>query len=126
MYATEATWKLLGFQTVDRNPAVTKIHARFEGEQYVFCFQLPQHKLNACKITTRTHSPLMDYFLRPSHECLDNFIITDYYEQYTVTPPKQDAFPLIVAPPGKYLDSYYNMVSKRRNNPIHVYRIVLL
>ena len=49
--AAEATWRLLGFQMVDRNPAVTKIHAHLEGEQYV-CFQLPQHKLNACKSPT--------------------------------------------------------------------------
>ena len=31
--AAEATWRLLGFQMIDRNPAVTKLHAHLEGEQ---------------------------------------------------------------------------------------------
>ena len=33
--AAEATWRLLGFQMIHRNPAVTKLHAHLEGEQYV-------------------------------------------------------------------------------------------
>ena len=47
--AAEATWRLLGFQMIDRNPAVTKLHAHLEGEQYV-CFPLTPLKLNAWKL----------------------------------------------------------------------------
>ena len=106
---------------VDRNPAVTKIHAHLE-EQYVL-FPASATQTERLQITNRTHSPLMDYFARPSHECFD-LTILDYCEQYTVTPPKKGAPPWIVSPPGKYLDSYNNIVSKRRDNSIHVCRIV--
>ena len=47
--AAEATWRLLGFQMIDRNPAVTNLHAHLEGEQYVL-FPLTPLKLNAWKL----------------------------------------------------------------------------
>ena len=76
----KATWRLLGFQMVDRNPAVTRIHAHLEGEQSV---SLPACATQAERpqITNRTHSSLMDYFARPSYECFDDLTILDYYEQ---------------------------------------------
>ena len=33
--AAEARWRLLGYQMIDKYPAVTKIHAHFEGEQNI-------------------------------------------------------------------------------------------
>ena len=62
--AAEATWRLLGFQMIDRNPAVTKRHAHLEGEQYVL---FPSYATQAqrLEITNRTYSPLMEYFARP-------------------------------------------------------------
>ena len=43
----------------------------------------------------------MDYFARPSHGYFDDLTILDYYEQYTVSPPKKDSPPVTVAPTGK-------------------------
>lgn len=116
-------WRLLGFNTLDRNPAVTKIHAHLEGEQYVL-FSASASQEERLAITNSTHSPLMEYFARPRHDCFHNLTILDYYEQYTVTRPKKDAQPLTVAPPGKFLDAYNNVVSRRRDNSLHVCRIV--
>ena len=62
--AAEATWRLLGFQMIDRNPAVTKLHVHLEGEQYVL-FPSNATQAQRLEITNRTHSPLMEYFSRP-------------------------------------------------------------
>ena len=120
--AAEATWRLPGFQMIDRNPTVTKLHVHLEGEQHVL---LPASATQAqrLQITNRTHSPLMEHFARPDHGCFDHLTMLDYYEQYTVTRPKKDAHPPTVAPPGKSLDSYHNEVSRRRDNSVHVCRI---
>ncbi len=121
--AGEAVWRLLGYHILDRNPAVTKLHAHLEGEQYVL-FPANATQEQRLEITNHTHSPLMEYFARPSNDCFDHITILDYFEQYTVTRPKKDDPPLTVAPPGKFLDAYNNVVSKRRDNSIHVCRIV--
>ena len=55
---------------VDRNPAVTKIHAHLE-EQYVL-FPASATQAERLQITNRTHPPLKDHFARPSHECFDD------------------------------------------------------
>ena len=78
--AAEATWRLLGFQMIDRNPAVTKLHAHLEGEQYVL-FPSNATQAQRLEITNRTHSPLMEYFARPPHECFNDLTLLDYYEQ---------------------------------------------
>ena len=52
--AAEATWRLLGFQMIDRNPAVTKLHAHLEGEQYVL-FPSNATQVQRLEITNRTH-----------------------------------------------------------------------
>ena len=59
--AAEATWRLLGFQMIDRNPVVTKLHAYLEGEQH-FLFPSNATQAQRLEITHRTHSPLMEYF----------------------------------------------------------------
>ena len=121
--AAEETWKLLGYQMIDRYPAVTKLHAHLEGEQYVL-FPANTTQAQRLELTNSTRSPLMEYFARPPHECFDTLTLLDYYEQYTVTHPKKDAPPLTHAPPGKFLDSYNNVVSRRREKSAHICRIV--
>ena len=117
--AAEATWKILAYQMIDRYPAVTKLHAHLEGEQYVL-FPANATQARRLELTNSTRSPLMEYFARPPQECFDNLTLLDCYEQYTVTRPKQDALLLTHAPPGKFLDSYNNAVSRRRENFAHV------
>ena len=98
-------------------------YVHLEGEQHVL-FPASAAQAERLQITNRAHSPLMEYFARPSDQCFDDLTILDCCEQYTVTPPKQDAPPSTVAPPGKYFDSYNNIVSKRSDNSIHMCRIV--
>lgn len=57
-----------------------------------------------------------------SNDCFAHLTILDYFEQYTVTAPKKSDPPLEMAPLGKYLDGYKNIVSKRKNKD-HVCRI---
>ena len=65
---------------IDRNSAVTKLHAHLEGEQ---CVLFPSNATQAhrLEIAHRTHSPLMEYFARPAHECFNDLTLLDYYEQ---------------------------------------------
>ena len=85
--AAEATWRLLGYQMVDRYPAVTKIHAHLEGEQYVTFPQnaTPEERL---QISDASPSELMTYFNRPTQDCFTQLTILDYYEQYTIKKSK--------------------------------------
>ena len=101
---------------IDRYPALTKLHAHLEGEQYVL-FPANATQAQRLELTTSTRSPLMEYIARLPQECFDNLTLLDYYEQYTVTRPKKDAPPLTHAPPGKFLDSYNNVVSRRKRIP---------
>ena len=61
----------------------------------------------------------MVYFAQPDHSCFDDLTVLDFYERYTVTPPKNLAPALSVAPPGKFSDYYSNIVSRRRDNSLH-------
>ena len=72
---------------VDRYPAVTKIHAHLEGEQYVTFPQnaTPEERL---QISDASPSELMTYFNRPTQDCFTQLTILDYYEQYTIKKSK--------------------------------------
>ena len=67
--ASEAMWRLLGFNMYDRYPAVTKIYAHLKGEQYV-TFPASATQEQRLQITEATHSPLMNYFARPANDFL--------------------------------------------------------
>lgn len=113
--AAEATWRLLGYNMMDRYPAVTEIHAHLQGEQYVTFPQNATHE-QRLQIVEDTQTHLLKYFKRPENHCFSHLTILDYYEQYTVTTPKQNDAPLEFAPLGKYLDGYKNVVSKRKKD----------
>ena len=115
--AAEATWRLLGYQMVDRYPAVTKIHAHLEGEQYVTFPQnaTPEERL---QISVASPSELMIYFNRPTQDCFTQLTILDYYEQYTIKKSKRNEPPPVQAPLGKYLDGYGNVISRRRHSDL--------
>lgn len=108
---------------VSRFPAVTKVHAHLEGEQYVTypADATPEMRL---QIAENSPSSLMIYFKRPLDSTFNALTLLDYYEQYTITKPKKDQPPPTSAPPGKYLDSYNNIISTRSENNQHVCRIV--
>ena len=119
--AAEATWRLLGYQMTDRNPAVTKIHVHLEGEHNITYPHNATHEQRLL-IAENSQSHLLKYFKRPSHDCFSTLTILDYYEQYTVTTPRRDAPLIEIAPLGKYLDGYKNVISKRKHDN-HVCRI---
>lgn len=68
MSAAEATWRLLEYQMVKRYPAVTKIHAHLEGEQYVTYPQNATHE-ERLEIAENTQSRVLKYFKRPENDC---------------------------------------------------------
>ena len=109
--AAEATWRLLGYQMVDRYPAVTKIHARLEGEQYVTFPQdaTPEERL---QISDASPSKLTIYFNHPTQDCFTLLTILDYYEQYTIKKSKRNEPPPVQAPLGQYLDGYGKVISR--------------
>lgn len=106
---------------LDRYPTVTKIHAHLEGEQYITYPHNATHE-ERLKIAANAQSHLLKYFKRPTNACFPHLTILDYYEKYVITSPKRDDPPLEIAPLGKHLDCYKNIVSKRINNE-HVCRI---
>lgn len=120
--AAEATWRLLGFHMVDRYPAVTKIHAHLEGEQYV-TYPAGATKEERIQIAEASPSSLMTYFKRPSDDVFAPLTVLDYFEQFTVTKQKKDQPALTVPPFGKYLDGYLNIISNRKRKDDHVCRI---
>ena len=65
---------------IDKIPAVTKLHVHLKGEQYGL-FSSNATQAQRLEITNRTHSPLMEYFARPAHECFNDLTLLDYYEQ---------------------------------------------
>lgn len=110
--AAEAVWRLLGFQMVSRFPAVAKVHAHLEGEQYV---TYPDDATPEMRLEIAENSPssLMTYFQRPTDARFDSLTLLNYYEQFTVTKPKKDLPKPTSAPPGKFLDSFGNIISSR-------------
>ena len=63
--AAEAVWRLLGYHMVSRFPAVTKVHAHLEGEQYV---TYPDDAASEMRLEIAENSPpssLMTYFQHP-------------------------------------------------------------
>ena len=108
---------------VSRFPAVTKVHAHLEGEQYV---TYPDDATPEMRLEIAENSPssLITYFQRPTDAIFDSLTLLDYYEQFTVTKPKKDFPKPTSAPPGKFLDSYGNIISSRSQNNQHVCRIV--
>jgi len=108
--AAEATWRLLGFQIVSRFPAVTKVHAHLEGDA------TPEQRL---QIAEDSPSVLMIYFNTPTVEITPQTLL-DYCEKNTVTKPKKRQEMPTSAPPGKFLDSYGNIISCRSEHNQHV------
>ena len=84
--ANEAAWRLLGFHTHHREPAVKTISVHLPGRELIaFTPGLEQR-------ATETYLSELDrYYNRPSGEPWDSLTLLQYYEDWTVssTPPKQ-------------------------------------
>ena len=118
--AAEAKWRKPGYEMLCRQPAVTLIHAHLEGENNVI-YPVGATANQRRECANEAVSDLMRYFKRPMDELFHDFTILDYFESYTITKKdEQDPIPSS-APPGKWLDSYGNIISSRKNP--HVCRI---
>ena len=119
MSAAEATWRMLGYEMMSRDPAVTVVHAHLEGEHNVM---YPSNATDEFRrqCANDAVSDLMRYFKRPLDHIFNPLTLLDYFESYTITKKKADPIPSS-APPGKWLDSYGNTISERKTS--HVCRI---
>lgn len=115
--AAEATWRMLGYEMMSRDPAVTVVHAHLKGESKVM---YPSNATDEIRrqCAEDSVSDLMRYFKRPLNDLLNNLTLLDLY---TIAKKKNDDPIPSSAPPGKWLDSYGNTVSARRKS--HVCRI---
>lgn len=115
--AAEATWRMLGYEMISRSPAVTVVHTHLQNEHNIM------YPSNATDDERRecaddSVSDLMRYLQRLPLEMFDNLTLLVYFETYTITKKKkEDPIPLS-APPGKWLDSYGNVVSARRSSHV--------
>lgn len=118
--AAEATWRMLGYEMMSRDPAVTVVHAHLEGENNVM---YPSNATDEIRrqCAEDAVSDLMRYFKRPLDDLFNNLTLLDYFELYTIAKKKNDDPIPSSAPPGKWLDSYGNTISTRRKS--HVCRI---
>lgn len=118
--AADATWRMLGYEMMSRSPAVTVVHAHLQNEHNViYPSNATDDERGEC--ADDSVSDLMGYLQRPALEMFDSLTLLDYFETYTITKKKKEDPIPISAPPGKWLDSYGNVVSARRSS--HVCRI---
>ena len=119
MSAAEATWRMLGYEMMSRDPAVTAVHAHLEGEHNAM---YPSNATDEFRrqCANDAVSDLMRYIKRPLDHIFNPLTLLDYFESYTITKKKDDPIPSS-APPGKWLDSYGNTISERKTS--HVCRI---
>ncbi|XP_034839966.2 uncharacterized protein [Maniola hyperantus] len=75
----EATWRILEFDLVCREPNVKQLAVHLEGQQYVY-FK-PGTETEAAN---RTTSDLITYFNRPAGINFDELTYQDFYEKYIV------------------------------------------
>ena len=118
--AAEANWRLLGFDLLNRAPAVTLLFAHLEGENHVVFTPTDTHEQRQ-HIAEEAVSDLMRYFKRPIPSIFTPLSMLDYYESYVVTKKKKDHPIPSAPPPGSWLDGYGNVVSERQSP--HVCRI---
>lgn len=118
--AAEATWRIMGYDLLNRTPAVTLVHAHLEGEQNIL-YPDGASQEERQQIAEAAVSDLMRYFNRPAPTAFTQLTMLDYFEQYIIKKKKKDDEVPTAAPPGKWLDGYGNIVSERTTP--HVCRI---
>lgn len=111
---------MFGYDMMARSPSVTTIHAHLHGENNVmYPSDATEEVRRQC--AAEAVSDLMRHFQRPSDDIFNPLIVLDYFETYTITKKKKDDLIPSSPPPGKWLDSYGNIVSARKSS--HVCRI---
>ena len=86
--AAEATWRMLGYEMMSRDPAVTVVHAHLEGEHNVM---YPSNATDEFRrqCANDAVSDLMRYFKRPLDHIFNRLTLLDYFESYTITKKKK-------------------------------------
>jgi hypothetical protein len=77
--ASEAAWRLCGFHTQSREPAVQMVPVHLPGYDNIMFYEGQEHAAldNSVSLLNR-------YFARPYGEAYDNLTYTQYYEKYNV------------------------------------------
>ena len=120
--ASEATWKMLGFETNSRYPSVTRVHAHLEQDNNVI-YPADASPEERAAIANNSASQLMHYLKRPNLVSFNGLTLLDYFEKYIVEKKKEDDPVPTSAPVCKWFDQYGNIVSTRTTD--HVCRIHL-
>ena len=87
--AAEANWRLLGFDVLNRTPAVSLLFAHLEGENNVVFAATHTHEQRQ-QIAEEAVSDLVSYFERPTPSTFTPLSTLDYYESYIVTKKNKD------------------------------------
>ena len=118
--ASEATWRIFGFDNHGRTPSVTALPVHLPGQSAVIFEEgQPQHNLNDQK------SALERYFCRPTDKCFDHITYQTYYERFAMRKGKLNPN----SSKDQWLDDHANptkrkLVTERRakaGNPDHWY-----
>ena len=86
--ATEATWKMLGFETNSRYPAVTRAHAHLEQENSILYPGIASTEERAA-IATSFVSDLTRYLKRPTAASFTGLTLLDYFGTHIITKNKK-------------------------------------
>lgn len=85
--AAEATWRLLGFHVLNRQPSVTLVNAHLLHENHVI-FPDNASVEERLSIAQTSVSDLMLYFNRPTPNVFSSLTVLDYFERYRITKKK--------------------------------------
>ena len=122
--ASEAMWRLFGYDMEYRAPAVQTLYTHLENEQIVV-FEEDTTDEERKAAAKNTHTQLMNYFARPQNVEFDPLTYLDYYEQYTVTKERTSAASGLL-PEGTCFDGNRNIVKKRTRQNSSISRLSFL
>ena len=93
--AAEAYWRILGFDIINRTPAVTLVHAHLEGNNNVV-FREAITSNEREQLAETAVSDLMRYLERPSDEKFSSLTILDYFEPYVIQEKRRTTLSLLL------------------------------
>ena len=121
--ASEAIWRLLGYEMEYRAPAVQTLYTHLENEQIVVFEEAATAEERAAAVKAK-HTDLMNYFARPTGKKFDNLTYVEYYERYIVTKPSKNGTKTGSADALK--DSNGNTVKRRVRQNSSIARVSFL
>lgn len=85
--ASEAVWRMFGYELTRREPAVSSFPVHLENQNYVVYNESNKNSKESAK---DRYSKLDRYFARPKEPLFEEMKYLEYYEQFTVTVRRED------------------------------------